>query len=74
MSDESNTIDGMEPTNGRASIREVYQIAARLEGKLDAALEKQDNRIRKLENWRSWMAGVGAAGFCGLTIALRIIS
>lgn len=50
---------------------EVQRSLGRLEGKLDAALEKMDNhepRIARLERWQAWT--FGAAGAVGVVVGV----
>lgn len=34
----------------------------------DKAMESRDERLRKLENWQSWMMGIGVCVGCMMTI------
>jgi len=52
--------------NGRATIREVWAIAQRIEDKLDAGLREIETRVRRLERWRAYLAGASAVVVFGL--------
>ena len=46
----------MNESNGKASIREVYEIVTRLEGKMDLRLNNVENRLSNLEGRASVVA------------------
>jgi hypothetical protein len=64
---------GTEEGNGRASLRDVYQIVQRIEDKVESVEDKLDKRLRSLENWRWWMTGIGSVIVLGLGLLARFI-
>lgn len=62
-----------EEANGRAGIREVYAIVARVEEKIDKQLEDLERRVGRLERWRAYFAGAGAVIALGLGVLARVV-
>lgn len=60
-----------ETANGRATIREVYDIVARIETKLEGKLEQHDGRLRALERGKAKLAG--AIGVIGLVSSSTLL-
>lgn len=63
----------MNESNGRATIREVYELLGRVEDKIDEQLAKQDQRISALERWRAYVAGIAVAISTGIGFAIKHI-
>jgi len=45
-------------TNGKVTLRDIYEVVNRLEEKQDERLEKLENRVDTLENFRDRLLGI----------------
>lgn len=63
----------MSESNGRATIREVYELLGRVEDKIDAQLAHHDLRLGSLERWRAYLAGIAVAVSTGIGFAIKYI-